>query len=71
MLNETFSDNFSSLDGKVWDTIDASETWDGKAMAWDDVDPRNNYERSRRSCAALTCQLGVTRRTRPSPESIR
>jgi hypothetical protein len=44
VLNETFSDDFTSLDGKVWDTI--GDTWDAATISWDDIDPRNNYSRT-------------------------
>jgi hypothetical protein len=44
VLNETFNDDFTSANGKVWDTIGGS--WDASPISWDDVDPRNNYSRS-------------------------
>jgi hypothetical protein len=44
VLNETFSDDFTSLDGKVWDTFGG--TWDAAPVNWDDVDPRLGYSRT-------------------------
>lgn len=44
VLNETFSDDFTSLDGKVWDTFPGE--WDAAPVSWDEVDPRLNYTRS-------------------------
>ena len=44
VLNETFNDDFTSLDGKVWDTIPG--TWDATSIGWDEVDPRLDYERT-------------------------
>ena len=44
VLNETFSDDFTSLDGKVWDTIASS--WATTSVNWDDVDPRLSYNRA-------------------------
>jgi hypothetical protein len=44
VLNETFDDDFTSLDGKVWETMPGE--WDTADVAWDDVDPRLNYQRT-------------------------
>ena len=44
VLNETFSDDFVSLNGKDWDW--SPETWDGLDIKWDDIDPRADYQRS-------------------------
>ena len=44
VLNETFSDDFTSVDGKVWETFGG--TWDAAAVKWGDVDPRLSYSRN-------------------------
>jgi hypothetical protein len=44
VLNETFSDDFTSLDGKVWETMPGN--WEDVDASWDSIDPRLNYERT-------------------------
>ena len=44
VLNETFKDDFTSLDGKVWQTMPGN--WEDVNVSWDSIDPRLNYERT-------------------------
>jgi hypothetical protein len=69
VLNETFSDGFTSLDGKVWSTF--SGTWDATQVDWDDVDPRLSYDRNatiiRRTDLPIAGHEGNTTITRIYP----
>ena len=64
VLNETFKDDFVSLDGKDWDW--SPETWEDVDIRWDSVDPRLNYQR--RPSYVEPIYPSVATPTQPSPE---
>lgn len=44
VLNEYFDETYKGSKGEIWNT--ATGSWDSQTLNWDDIDPRNNYQRT-------------------------